>query len=159
MMWKRLLMRSSDIIYEFLKELADEEEGVKFRRNELASRFNVVPSQINYVVSSRFTPEQGYLVESVRGGGGYIMIRRVSMTKGEALMHIINSVGSSIDGNTLRIFLSNMLSSGYITESEAAIIASAVSESSLAGIINPDKDRLRARIFKNMLAALLNSKR
>ncbi|MBQ2945070.1 MAG: CtsR family transcriptional regulator [Clostridia bacterium] len=151
-------MRSSDIIYEFLKELADEEEGVKFRRNELAGRFGVVPSQINYVVSSRFTPEQGYVVESVRGGGGYILIRRVSMSKGQTLMHIINSVGSSIDGNTVRIFLSNMLSSGYITESESAIIASALSESSLSGIVNPDKDRLRARIFKNMLAALANSK-
>ncbi len=150
-------MRSSDIIYEFLKELADEAEGVKFQRNELASRFGVVPSQINYVVSSRFTPEQGYTVESVRGGGGYILIRRVSMSKGQTLMHIINSVGASIDGNSVRIFLSNMLSSGYISKSEASVIAAAVSESSLAGILNPDKDRLRARIFKNMLAALANN--
>ncbi len=151
-------MRSSDIIYEFLRELAMSEEGAKFQRNELANRFNVVPSQINYVVSSRFTPEQGYTVESVRGGGGYILIRRVSMTNSEKLMHIINSVGSSIDGNTVRIFLSNMLSSDLIGEKEANVMQAAVSESSLSGIINPDKDRVRARIFKNMLISLANYK-
>lgn len=151
-------VRSSDVIYEFLKSLADEEDGVKFQRNELANRFNVVPSQINYVVSSRFTPEQGYTVESVRGGGGYIFIRRVCVSNDERLMHIINSVGSAIDGNSVRIFLSNMLSSGILKEEEASLIGAAVSESSLSGIQNPEKDKIRARIFKNMLITVANGK-
>lgn len=62
-------MRMSDMIEEFIKELFNEDdEYIEIQRNDLAEHFNCVPSQINYVISTRFKPSQGYYVESKRGG-------------------------------------------------------------------------------------------
>lgn len=86
-------MRMSDLVAKYITEMLDEQNGsAEIQRNELAGNLGCVPSQINYVITSRFTPEQGYIVESRRGGGGYIRISRVSMDRGTAIMHIINSV-------------------------------------------------------------------
>ena len=74
-------MRVSDIIEEFIKELFNNEEEIEIQRNDLAQKFNCVPSQINYVIATRFKPSQGYYVESRRGGGGHITIKKVSNTK------------------------------------------------------------------------------
>ena len=71
----------SDMIEEFIKELFDDEDYIEIQRNDLAEHFNCVPSQINYVISTRFKPSQGYYVESKRGGGGHISIRKVNTTK------------------------------------------------------------------------------
>ena len=91
-------MRMSDLVAKYITEMLDEQNGsAEIQRNELAGNLGCVPSQINYVITSRFTPEQGYIVESRRGGGGYIRISRVSMDRGTAIMHIINSVGNSLD--------------------------------------------------------------
>ncbi len=82
-------MRMSDLIEEFIKELFDEDNQlVEIQRNELAEQFNCVPSQINYVISTRFKPSQGYYVESRRGGGGHITIKKVNNTKSDYFMHI-----------------------------------------------------------------------
>ena len=73
-------MRMSDMIEEFIKELFEEEESIiEIQRNDLAQQFNCVPSQINYVIETRFKPSQGYYVESRRGGGGYIKIKKVNI--------------------------------------------------------------------------------
>ena len=83
-------MRMSDVIEEFIKDLFEEDKQlIEIQRNELAEHFNCVPSQINYVISTRFKPSQGYYVESKRGGGGHITIKKVSNTKSEYFMHII----------------------------------------------------------------------
>ena len=76
-------MRISDIIEDFIKELFEEEEQIEIQRNDLAQKFNCVPSQINYVISTRFKPSQGYYVESRRGGGGHILIKKVNTDKYE----------------------------------------------------------------------------
>ena len=87
-------MKLSNLIEEFIKEMMSEENGaIELKRNELASRFGCVPSQINYVISTRFSPERGYIVESRRGGGGYIKITRVAPKAGNMMMHIVNAVG------------------------------------------------------------------
>ena len=85
-------MRISDIIEDFIKEMFDETDFIEIQRNDLAQQFNCVPSQINYVISTRFKPSQGYYVESKRGGGGHITIKRINTTKSNALMHIISSI-------------------------------------------------------------------
>lgn len=92
-------MGISDLIAGFIQDALDEANGVlELQRSDLAQRFGCVPSQINYVMSTRFSPEHGYIVESRRGGGGYIRIRRVQMDRQTLLMHVINSIGGELDG-------------------------------------------------------------
>ena len=80
------------MIEDFIKDLFDDEDSIDIQRNDLAEKFNCVPSQINYVISTRFKPSQGYYVESKRGGGGHITIKKINITKSNYLMHIISSV-------------------------------------------------------------------
>ena len=85
----------SDIIAGFIQQELDQAGGaLELQRADLAQRFNCVPSQINYVMSTRFSPEHGYIVESRRGGGGYIRITRVQVDRQTLLMHVINSTGA-----------------------------------------------------------------
>ncbi len=147
-------MKISDIIEQFLLELIQESQGeVEIKRNELAGHFNCVPSQINYVISTRFNAENGYIVESRRGGGGSIKIRRVAMTPGNYMMHVINSVGSHINQLSVQVFVKNFFESGHITLREAELMLAALSDNSLP-LPQPEKDRVRATIFKNMLTKL-----
>ena len=147
-------MRMSDLIEEFIKELFDEEsQQIEIQRNELAEHFNCVPSQINYVISTRFKPSQGYYVESKRGGGGHITIKKVNNTKEDYIMHIINNVGDEITAGEVDILISDFLTYNIIEEKEAKLIKVATSDNVLAPAKNT-KDHLRARILKNMLINL-----
>ncbi len=148
-------MRMADIIESFIKQLlAEEQEYVDIQRNELAERFNCVPSQINYVISTRFKPSQGYYVESKRGGGGHIRIKKVNITKSNYLMHIITSIGESLTSNEVDIFISNFLSYDMISQKEAKLLKVATSDNVLI-VPQEDRDSLRANIFKNMLLNLV----
>ena len=147
-------MRISDIIEEFIKDLFnDEEEYIEIQRNELAEKFNCVPSQINYVISTRFRPSQGYYVESRRGGGGHIRIKKVNITKSNYLMHIIASMENTITSNEVDIYISNFLSYNIINKTEAKLLKVATSDNVLQ-LSKDVKDQVRARIFKNMLINL-----
>lgn len=148
-------MRMADVIESFIKQLlAEEQEYVDIQRNELAERFNCVPSQINYVISTRFKPSQGYYVESKRGGGGHIRIKKVNITKSNYLMHIITSIGESLTSNEVDIFISNFLSYDMISQKEAKLLKVATSDNVLI-VPQEDRDSLRANIFKNMLLNLV----
>ena len=149
-------MRMSDIIEDFIKELLkDEEEYIEIQRNELAEHFNCVPSQINYVIQTRFKPSQGYYVESRRGGGGHIRIKKINITKSNYLMHIIANMEERITAGEVDIYISNFLSYGIISEKEAKLLKVATSDNVL--IIPPEiRDKLRANIFKNMLLNLVD---
>ena len=146
-------MRMSDIItQEILKMLSESEENTaEIHRNEFAGLMGCAPSQINYVLSSRFTPEHGYIIECRRGGGGYFKIKRVVLNHSSALMHIINSIGDKIDGLSTRIVLENCLESGLISRDVARIMASAVSEKVMQEVPPVLKDNVRAAILKQML--------
>ena len=146
-------MRISDLItQEILKMLSESEENTaEIQRNELAGVIGCAPSQINYVLSSRFTPEHGYIIESRRGGGGYIKIKRVVLKHSSALMHIINSIGDRIDALSTRIVLENCLETGLISRDVARIMAAAVSEKVMQELPPILKDTLRAAILKQML--------
>ncbi len=146
-------MRVSDLITrEIIKMLNESEENTaEIQRNEFAGLIGCAPSQINYVLSSRFTPEHGYIIESRRGGGGYIRIKRVVLSSSSALMHIINSIGDTIDSMTTRIVIENCLEAGLITNETARIMAAAVSNSVMQNIPAIFKDTMRAAILKQML--------
>ena len=148
-------MRISDMIEEFIKQLFTEEDDyIEIQRNDLAEQFNCVPSQINYVISTRFKPSQGYYVESKRVGGGCIRIKKVNITKINYLMHIITSIEDVISNQEVDIFISNFLSYGIISKEEAKLIKVATSDNVLT-IPQPQRDEIRANIFKNMLLNLV----
>lgn len=145
-------MRMSDVIEDFIKDLFDEDQSdlIEIQRNELAQHFNCVPSQINYVISTRFKPSQGYYVESKRGGGGNIKIKKIANTKSDYIMHIINNIGKAITTNDIDILISDFLTYNIITTQEAKLLKVATSDNVLK--LDKDiKDEVRARIFKNML--------
>ena len=149
-------MKMSDLVAQYIVQMLDECGGnAEIRRNELADSLGCVPSQINYVITSRFTPEQGYIVESRRGGGGYIRITRVTTDKRVAIMHIVNSIGSSISGSAAEIILHNMTVQGMITEKDMALIMAALSDKVYLCIPQERRDMLRAAIMKNMLMTIL----
>ena len=147
-------MRLSDMIEEFLKELLTEDDIIEIQRNELAEKFNCVPSQINYVISTRFNPNHGYYVESKRGGGGNITIKKVNITKSNYFMHIINNIGDKITMGEVNVFLNNFLMYDLITEDQCKIIKVATSDNVL-NVPPQYKDSLRANIFKNILINLI----
>lgn len=145
-------MRISDQIAQYILELLDEANGTaEIQRNELAGHIGCVPSQINYVLASRFTPEQGYFVESQRGGGGYIRITRRNITKQDVVMHIVNNVGDEIDATSIRAILNNLLQQHVIGENACRLIAAATTNRSLAKVPPQSRDHVRADLFKNML--------
>ncbi|HBC84153.1 MAG TPA: CtsR family transcriptional regulator [Clostridiales bacterium] len=149
------MMRMSDMIEEFIKELFNEEdEYIEIQRNDLAEYFNCVPSQINYVISTRFKPSQGYYVESKRGGGGHIRIKKIDMTRSKYIMHIIASLEDKITSQEVDIYISNFLSYNIISEKEAKLLKVATSDNVL-NIPHEYKDCLRANILKNMLLNLI----
>ena len=148
-------MRMSDLVAQYIMQMLDEQDGsAEIQRNELAGNLGCVPSQINYVITSRFTPEQGYIVESRRGGGGYIRISRVNMDRGTAIMHIINSVGSALDKATAEVMLNNMLQRNMLSLQSAKLIAAALSDRTLSQIGQEKRDTVRADLFKNMLLTI-----
>ena len=113
----------SDIIEAFLKQMINETNGaIEIQRNELANHFNCVPSQINYVIDTRFTTDRGYYVESRRGGGGHIRIRRVNINRpGNYLMHIISSMGGNISQKSAEVFINNFVDYDVISDREGLL--------------------------------------
>ena len=145
-------MATSDLIASFILEALNKADGMaELQRSVLADRFGCVPSQINYVISTRFSPEHGYVVESRRGGGGYIRITRVRSTPHELVMHTVNAVGDSLDAATAKAFISNVLSAGVIDRQTARLLLAATGDSALRPVKPADRDAARASIFKHML--------
>ncbi|NLD87673.1 MAG: CtsR family transcriptional regulator [Clostridiales bacterium] len=147
-------MRLSDIISEFILEALREQSTLELTRSELADRFNCVPSQINYVIQTRFTPEHGYSVESRRGGGGFIRISRANHEDGTALMHAINSVGDSLSVQSAEAILRNLVSMGLITERDTRIIGASASTGTMIDVPPERRAALRAKIVKNCLICI-----
>lgn len=145
-------MRMSDLVANYIMRALDESDGnAEIQRNVLAGELGCVPSQINYVITSRFTPEQGYIVESKRGGGGYIRITRVTTDRRSAIMHIVNSIGDKLSSSSAAIMLRNMKDSGIISAYDSALISAALSDKAYGDTPPQKRDSLRASIFKNLL--------
>ena len=148
-------MRLSEVIEQYIKDMfSDEDEFIEFGRNELAQYFNCVPSQINYVISTRFNPEQGYYVESRRGGGGNVKIKRINMTNDKYIMHIINSIEHNLTQQDTLILINHLCEYGVISNIEAKLLKVATNDKVL-NLPKEQRDEVRTRIFKNMILNLI----
>lgn len=152
------MARMSDIIEAFIKGLFDksDDDMLEIKRNELATHFGCAPSQINYVLMTRFTVDKGYYIESRRGGGGSIKITRVSMDENEYLNKLISeSIGGSITQNTAESYIDSFLEHELITDREAAIMKAAVNDKTINSQ-TVEKDGIRANILKSILLVLID---
>lgn len=146
-------MKLSNIIEEFIKEMLEQSDIIELQRNELANKFNCVPSQINYVISTRFSPERGYSVESRRGGGGYIKITRAHTEAEDYILKLMRLVGESLSQQDMMGIVQNLFDVELIGKREAKIIISALGDNSLL-VKQPERDAVRAKAFKNILVNL-----
>lgn len=144
----------SDIIESFIKELLDANNNdvIEIQRNILAQQFDCSPSQINYVLTTRFTNDRGYVVESRRGGGGYIRIFRVRSSMEDELKRILNeTIGDSITLNKSIDLINALMEREVITEGERAIMQSVLSDRVLNIVAYEDRNKLRADLLKEMI--------
>lgn len=144
-------MNISNIIATMISEMLEEGGTTEIQRNELAQRVGCVPSQINYVISSRFTPEHGYIVESQRGGGGYIRITKASFDASTLKMHLVNSIGSQIDDSSCKAHIKNLYERDLIDEKTAKLMLSSLCGNAYREIPKLYADTVRASIFKQIL--------
>ena len=151
-------MRSiSDIIEGYLKAIIEEEKNgvIEIKRSEIAEKFECVPSQINYVINTRFTLERGYAVESKRGGGGYIRIFRVQAnTKKDLIDHILSQLDSEVSQTMALDVVYWLLEEEVITLRESKLILVAIDRETIR-LPLPERDELRARILRAMLTTFL----
>ncbi|ENI8644746.1 CtsR family transcriptional regulator [Listeria monocytogenes] len=145
----------SDIIEAYLKQVLESSEAVEIKRSEIADKFECVPSQINYVINTRFTMERGYIVESKRGGGGYIRIIKVKMNDKLQLLEAIISMvhDKKISQSFSEDVILRLLEEEVITKKEARLMVAALDREVLI-LPLPDRDILRSRILEAMLVAL-----
>jgi len=146
----------SDVIEQYLIKYFDisNKDYVEIKRSEIATKFDCVPSQINYVINTRFTQERGYIVESKRGGGGYIRITKVQFhDKASVIEQILNNLNHSISQSSSVDYIYLLLEHSVISEREAKMMLSVIDRSVL--MINlPYRDELRSRMLKAMLTSL-----
>ncbi len=147
---------SKEIADMIMKMLDDGGSTAAIRRNELAAQLGCVPSQINYVISSRFTPEHGYIVESQRGGGGYIRISRVHYDPSTLKMHLINSVGDAISEKSCRANVLNLYNNGLLSQQQAKLILTATADANYKALPEDVKDSFRAQLLKQLLLTTMN---
>lgn len=155
------MARLSDVIEEFIKTLLNESEGkLELQRNEMADYFECAPSQINYVLSTRFSPNQGYYIESRRGGGGFIRIIRLDVEKNDYLHYLVTErIGNQITEKSALQIIKRLLENEDISEKNAYLMKSAVTDKAIIIPTNL-KDNIRAGILKSMITAIMmwNSK-
>ena len=147
----------SDSIEQFIKEMMEGGAQIELRRNELAQHFGCAPSQINYVLATRFTVDHGYIIESRRGGGGYIRIVRMCERSSENLLSaLIERIGSAIDEDSSVAIIMHLLDRKLVTPNEARLMRAAVGRNALALPVSA-KDILRAAVLRNMIVQIFKN--
>ena len=152
------MARLSDIIESFIKEMLEgsKENVLEIQRNELANIFNCAPSQINYVLTTRFTIDKGYYIESRRGGGGFIKITRIDIDKNDYIKDVIwDNIGNSITLQEGERYIELFKEMGFISDREAKIMKAAINDKTLVLPVNL-RDIIRAQILKTMLITVLD---
>lgn len=152
------MARLSDIIEDFIKSLLNQSEGkLELQRNELAEYFECAPSQINYVLATRFSLDRGYHIESRRGGGGFIRIVQLDLDEDDYLLYLVNKrIGVTISQQESKDIVTNIMERGIINEREAFIIEAGLLDK-VIGVPANLKGVIRANILKAMLVAVLRT--
>ena len=151
------MARISDGIAEFLNNMIEEKTSkeIIIQRNDLADKFNCAPSQINYVLTTRFSHEKGYIIESRRGGGGYIVIKKISNDNNEKIAMMLNeAIGKSITYQGALSLINYLLELNLVTERECDLIKMSVHDRILTSV--EDKNKVRADILRGMIAVILS---
>ena len=151
------MARISDIIAKFINDMIEDKKDkeVIIQRNELADKFNCAPSQINYVLTTRFTSEKGYMIESRRGGGGYIIIKRIEYNNKEKQVEAINkAIGESLTYSAALLLLEHLYETNLITKRELEIVKISINDRTLSNA--EDKNKLRAEILKGIIMVILS---
>ena len=143
----------SDLIERYLKAILSDNEQIKIRRSDISGRFDVVPSQINYVINTRFTIQNGYIVESKRGGGGYIRIEKVHLLDdNELLDSLISAIGNKLSKRDSETIVQTLYNNELINRREASIILAAIDKDA----IDLDDSNLTAIMRANIMVSILN---
>lgn len=151
------MARISDIIAQFINDMIEDKKDkeVIIQRNELADKFNCAPSQINYVLTTRFTSEKGYMIESRRGGGGYIIIKRIEYNNKEKQVEAINkAIGESLTYSAALLLLEHLYETNLITKRELEIVKISINDRTLSNA--EDKNKLRSEILKGIIMVILS---
>ncbi|HJF17220.1 MAG TPA: CtsR family transcriptional regulator [Globicatella sulfidifaciens] len=144
----------TDIIEAYLKAYLENQEHLEIKRSDIADRFDCVPSQINYVINTRFTQEHGYLVESKRGGGGYIRILKVHLVdEVDEIDQMIDLIGNQISQRNGINIIETLTERKIITQREAALILSVI-EKAVLQTITEEEQIARAQLLKTFLYQL-----
>lgn len=145
----------SDVIEDYLKNILLENQEIEIRRSDVANQFDVVPSQINYVIKTRFTIQNGYLVESKRGGGGYIRIEKVKLLDNIAILDsLIDVIGDFIDERSAQSIIQSLYEDEVLSKREAQLILISISKRSLLLGDSDLEDHIRANILVEVLNSL-----
>lgn len=149
----------SNRIEDFIKNLMKEDNTIQIQRNELANLFNCAPSQINYVLTTRFTIEKGYYIESRKGGGGYVKIEKLNQNKVPYILSVINEkLNKEISFREAKRIVYGLYEMDTITFRESKIILNSIDDKSLNIPISEIKDKVRTNILRNILIGILNTK-
>ena len=138
----------TDKIELFINELMNNSNSIQIKRNELANLFNCAPSQINYVLMTRFTIDRGYYIDSKKGGGGYVKKYIKSL--------IYERIGEEISYNAAKEVIKSLEKINILTERESKIILYSIEDKVLCIPISELKDKLRANILQNIVIGLLH---
>lgn len=149
-------MLLSERIASMIETMLEQQNGiVELKRNELASRLGCVPSQINYVITSRFNKERGYIVESRRGGGGYIKIIRPRMSRSTYLCHLLGSIGGAIDADSAVYLVKDMYAGSLLSEREARMLIAVLGSKEPYDKAGEKADEARAEMFKTVVLTIM----
>ena len=147
----------ADEIEQYIKKLIEQsrQRAIRLNRSQLAEMFDCVPSQINYVLSTRFNMEKGYLVESRRGGGGYLRIIRLSISDYQDMMELINSTPERVSQRMGDDLIQRLYEEGILTKKEAMLMSAVIRDETLAALAGNNRDIIRGYLIRSMLATIL----
>lgn len=147
---------TSDMIEQYLKKLLEEAGAIEIKRNELSLKFDVVPSQINYVIKTRFNYEQGYEVQSKRGGGGYIRIVKVKVNDACVFLNqLVHYVGNQISEKNAYELIQRLFDDELVSKREANLVLAMISDETFKDFSEPDV--ARAKVLSSFLKRLAYS--